>query len=152
MIKYILTILIAITTGCIFYLSADDNSQPKLVKTEYFWLSGPSKSVDKLQRLYDIDGIAELVAQTINMPVVKGKITILNGWEFFDTCPRNAEACHIGNDIYLQSGYNISNVLGLTLAHEMAHNYTHNEYEAQEIACSVFPEYSACDNTLPEIK
>jgi len=150
--KNILVILLVATTLWILIAGCEDSSENKLVKTKHFWLSGPSKSVDKLQRLYNLDVIAEEVAEVVGQPVAEGRITLLNGWEFFDVCPKSAEACVIGNDMYLQTGYAVSNVMGLVIAHEMSHYYTSSELAAERIACEVFPEYPACDKPgLPRI-
>ncbi len=148
MTRYILIAFILLA-GCV-----EDTSPVKLVKTEYFWLSGPSMSVDKLQSLYDLDKIAEDVAAVVKMPVAKGNITILSGWDFVDECPgEDWIACTAGDDLYFQAGtYNIHNGLGLDIAHEMAHLYTRNEIAAHNIACEVFPMSLRCNQPFSGIR
>lgn len=138
----------------ILLAGADDDSPIVTHKSTYVFLTGPAISVDKLEELYDIDMLMIKVANLAEREITHANITILNGNEFLSVCGRDAEACYVlPNNIYLQSGWAISNMTGLPLAHEMAHLYfPKSQLAADQISCAIFPEFDQCYNVLPEIR
>jgi len=145
-------LLPVIAIAAIILLGGGDKSQAVLHKSTYTFISGPEKSVEKLERLYDIDMLMIKVANLAQREIIHANINILDGWDFIDTCGKTANACFASpNHIYLEAGWSISNMTGLSLAHEMAHlYYPTNQLAADQISCAIFPDFEKCENVRPE--
>lgn len=146
-------IIPVIAIVAILALGGEDESQAILRKTTYAWVSGPEKSVTKLENLYDIDMLMIKVANLADREIIPANITLLDGWAFEEMC-RDADACfYPPNNIYLPTGWSISNMTGLPLAHEISHlYYPDNNLAADQISCAIFPEFDECYNILPVIR